>query len=78
MKKHKTIYKIYVTKHGNTLKSHKDFLEQLKLKRHVDEVDAANECNVILAFCPIVSRAGTDIQAALGDLKGTYTHFHAV
>uniref|UniRef100_A0A8C8HSB8 Uncharacterized protein n=1 Tax=Oncorhynchus tshawytscha TaxID=74940 RepID=A0A8C8HSB8_ONCTS len=29
------------------------------------EGSSTEECDVILAFCPIVSRAGTDIEAAL-------------
>ncbi|XP_076866900.1 uncharacterized protein LOC143518346 [Brachyhypopomus gauderio] len=31
----------------------------------LQEVSTVEECDVILLFCPIVSRAGTDIEAAL-------------
>uniref|UniRef100_A0A8C1UNR7 Uncharacterized protein n=1 Tax=Cyprinus carpio TaxID=7962 RepID=A0A8C1UNR7_CYPCA len=33
------------------------------------EVHKVEDCNVILVFCPIVSRAGTDIDAALNKLN---------
>ncbi|KAL1274923.1 hypothetical protein QQF64_027737 [Cirrhinus molitorella] len=33
------------------------------------EVRSVDDCNVILVFCPIVSRAGTDIDAALNELN---------
>ncbi|ROL55425.1 hypothetical protein DPX16_20801 [Anabarilius grahami] len=39
------------------------------------EVSSPEQCQVILLFCPIVSRAGTDIDAALSNLnhvKGKY------
>ena len=65
-----TQIKVYVTTHGNTMNSDKEFLDRLSSQRKIEKVDA-KECHVILAFCPIVSRAGTDIEAALGDLKGT-------
>ncbi len=33
------------------------------------EVHSVDDCDVILVFCPIVSRAGTDIDAALNELN---------
>lgn len=33
------------------------------------EVHSVEECDMILVFCPIVSRAGTDIDAALNELN---------
>nr|XP_046154439.1 uncharacterized protein LOC123995121 [Oncorhynchus gorbuscha] len=50
---------------GNTLGSHKEFINRLAAKRHLTVVTSLEESDVILAFCPIVSRAGTDIEAAL-------------
>ncbi|KAI4896449.1 hypothetical protein NFI96_026828, partial [Prochilodus magdalenae] len=45
------------------------FLTELKkIKKRIKEVSTVDECKVILAFCPIVSRAGTDIDAALEKL----------
>ncbi|XP_031437471.1 uncharacterized protein LOC116223757 isoform X2 [Clupea harengus] len=67
----KTQIKVYVTTYGNTMNSDTDFLDRLSSQRKIEKVDA-KECHVILAFCPIVSRAGTDIEAALGDLKARH------
>ncbi|KAL1274922.1 hypothetical protein QQF64_027736 [Cirrhinus molitorella] len=42
------------------------------LQRHrpaLKEVNSVDDCNVILVFCHIVSRAGTDIDAALKKLN---------
>ncbi|XP_030628716.1 uncharacterized protein LOC115810833 [Chanos chanos] len=52
---------------GNTLNSHEGFKRQLHEKiQYLTEVSSMEECDFILAFCPVVSRAGTDIEAALG------------
>ncbi|XP_076867036.1 uncharacterized protein LOC143518458 isoform X2 [Brachyhypopomus gauderio] len=51
---------------GQTLGAHERFLQILhKLIPDLQEVSTVEECDVILLFCPIVSRAGTDIEAAL-------------
>ncbi|XP_045555189.1 uncharacterized protein isoform X2 [Salmo salar] len=58
--------KYYTVETGNTLDSHIQFMSQLnKTTRCFTEVESPVESDVILAFCPIVSRAGTDIEAAL-------------
>ncbi|XP_031655353.1 uncharacterized protein LOC109887678 isoform X2 [Oncorhynchus kisutch] len=53
---------------GNTLDSHKDFLKQLTMQRDFTEVMTPEKSDVIITFCPIVSRAGTDIEAALQEI----------
>ncbi|KAM9494106.1 uncharacterized protein Hap1MRO34_004113 [Clarias gariepinus] len=50
---------------GNTMNSHRLFMDRLKTKVKLREVSSVNECDYIIAFVPIVSRAGTDIQAAV-------------
>ncbi|XP_029597189.1 uncharacterized protein LOC115179668 [Salmo trutta] len=58
--------KYYTVETGNTLDSHIQFMSQLNnTTRCFTEVESPEESDVILAFCPIVSRAGTDIEAAL-------------
>ncbi|KAM9551946.1 uncharacterized protein ACWYII_030722 isoform 2-T2 [Salvelinus alpinus] len=49
---------------GNTLRSHKEINRCLTAKG-LTEVMSLEESDVIMAFCPIVSRAGTDVEAAL-------------
>ncbi|XP_066510900.1 uncharacterized protein [Hoplias malabaricus] len=58
-------HKVYVMALGNTLNSHRTFMERLKLLSKIHEVGSVDDCHFILAFVPIVSRAGTDIEAAL-------------
>ena len=45
------------------------YLEEIKTKLQrrlcVTQVGNERECDVILVLCPIVSRAGTDVEAAL-------------
>ncbi|KAK3527550.1 hypothetical protein QTP86_026645 [Hemibagrus guttatus] len=53
---------------GETLNSHKDFIAHLKKQVPLQEVRTVDECDFILGFCPIVSRAGTDIEAAMKKL----------
>ncbi|XP_027030049.2 uncharacterized protein LOC113660623 isoform X2 [Tachysurus fulvidraco] len=50
---------------GNTMNAHKLFMDKLKSKVKLHEVSSREQSDVIIAFVPIVSRAGTDIQAAL-------------
>ncbi|KAI5089494.1 hypothetical protein C0J45_20902, partial [Silurus meridionalis] len=59
---------IHVT--GRTLNSHKEFMDRLKKSTPwLQEVKTVDECDFILVFCPVVSRAGTDIKAAEKSLR---------
>ncbi|XP_052379667.1 uncharacterized protein LOC118386933 isoform X1 [Oncorhynchus keta] len=60
-----TMDKFFTVVTGNTLGSHEELINRLAAKRHLTEVTSLEESDVILAFCPIVSRAGTDVEAAL-------------
>ncbi|XP_064779863.1 uncharacterized protein LOC135504876 [Oncorhynchus masou masou] len=60
--------KFFTVVSGNTLDFHKDFLEQLTMQRDFTEVMTPEKSDVIITFCPIVSRAGTDIEAALQEI----------
>nr|XP_024001229.1 uncharacterized protein LOC112079529 isoform X2 [Salvelinus alpinus] len=62
--------KYYTVATGNTLDSHIQFIRQLNnTTRCFTEVELLVESDVIMAFCPIVSRAGTDIEAALQQIQ---------
>ncbi|XP_064781283.1 uncharacterized protein LOC135505942 isoform X2 [Oncorhynchus masou masou] len=50
---------------GNTLGAHVDLTRHLVIRGGCTEVISQEESDVLMAFCPIVSRAGTDIEAAL-------------
>ncbi|XP_053473251.1 uncharacterized protein LOC128603098 isoform X2 [Ictalurus furcatus] len=50
---------------GKTMNSDKHFMDRLRSEVKLHEVDSQNDCDVLITFVPIVSRAGTDIQAAL-------------
>ncbi|XP_076866970.1 uncharacterized protein LOC143518391 isoform X2 [Brachyhypopomus gauderio] len=51
---------------GKTFGSHERFLQMLHEQTpDLQEVSTVEECDVILLFCPIVSSAETDIEAAL-------------
>lgn len=66
---------------GNTLNSHKDFIACLNQRVHLKEVNTEDECDFILVFCPIVSRAGTDIKAAmkrLHNISGTQKNIYSL
>ncbi|XP_036420239.1 uncharacterized protein LOC118803833 [Colossoma macropomum] len=62
--------KIFSCVTGKTLGSHEDFVRSLCRQRPtLQEVLTVEECDVVLVFCPVVSRAGTDIEAALQKLS---------
>nr|XP_046225073.1 uncharacterized protein LOC124048386 isoform X3 [Oncorhynchus gorbuscha]XP_046225074.1 uncharacterized protein LOC124048386 isoform X3 [Oncorhynchus gorbuscha] len=60
--------KFFTVVSGNTLESHTDFLKRLTMQRDFTEVMTPEKSDVIITFCPIVSRAGTDIEAALQEI----------
>ncbi|XP_060767137.1 uncharacterized protein LOC132874759 isoform X2 [Neoarius graeffei] len=60
-----TVHSVFPMVFGNTMNSHKLFMDRLSSKVKLHEVYSVNECDVIIAFVPIVSRAGTDVGAAL-------------
>ncbi|XP_053347706.1 uncharacterized protein LOC128518579 isoform X2 [Clarias gariepinus] len=68
-------YRIFSKVFGNTMNSHKLFMDRLKSEVNLREVSSENDCDVLISFVPIVSRAGTDIQAALEKIpKHSYKH----
>ncbi|MCI4392989.1 hypothetical protein PGIGA_G00152200 [Pangasianodon gigas] len=54
---------------GNTMNCHEDFLRSLRISPQ-DTMFSVDQCDVIIAFVSIVSRAGTDIEAALRNIPG--------
>lgn len=60
---------------GNTLNAHMEFLNILGERvSGLKEVHAVDQCDVILLFCPIVSRAGLDIEGALKKLTELHSN----
>ncbi|XP_041699309.1 uncharacterized protein LOC121536067 isoform X2 [Coregonus clupeaformis] len=57
--------KYFTVETGSTLSSHIQFMRRLNTTRCFTEVKSPVESDVIMAFCPIVSCLGTDIEAAL-------------
>ena len=53
---------------GNTLDAHRSIL---RLVQPVNE-SSLEDCRVILVFCPIATRAGTDIGAAIQKIPGRF------
>ncbi|KAJ7988834.1 hypothetical protein DPEC_G00313300 [Dallia pectoralis] len=50
---------------GKTLGSHEAFLNKLTMNQDFTKVESLEDSDVVITFCPIASRAGTDIEAAL-------------
>ncbi|XP_073717317.1 uncharacterized protein [Misgurnus anguillicaudatus] len=62
--------KYYIIQSGNLCGAHNGILKSLhECLPSLKVVNKVDECDVILVFCPIVSRAGTDIDAALCQLN---------
>ncbi|XP_041958321.1 proteoglycan 4-like isoform X2 [Alosa sapidissima] len=55
---------VYTITTGETLNTHKSFKSRLPWGS-CKNVSNITDCDVILAFCPVTSRVGTDIEAAL-------------
>lgn len=63
--------KIFPYVAGNTLESHKKFIQKLT-KRGAKEVDSPETSDVTIVFCPIVSRFETDVLSALASASGKH------
>ncbi|XP_043094916.1 uncharacterized protein LOC122345145 [Puntigrus tetrazona] len=65
----------FIIEAGKTFGLRTEIITHLQKQRPlVKEVHGVEDCDVILVFCPIVSRAGTDIDAALNELNA-YSEF---
>ncbi|XP_066511297.1 uncharacterized protein [Hoplias malabaricus] len=63
--------KYFMTAHGQTFTSHLTFLERLSNHLRLREVYSLDESDIVISFVAIVSRAGTDIEAALQAMPQT-------
>ncbi|KAK3508645.1 hypothetical protein QTP70_002596 [Hemibagrus guttatus] len=62
--------KVFLLVTGNTFKAHEKVMEILKTQKpDLQVVEKVDESDYVLVFCPIVSQAGTDIEAALKKLQ---------
>lgn len=58
---------------GKTNGAHGDVVNYLKRIGKV-QVESYAESDFLMVFCPVVSRVGTDIEAALSDNSGRKVH----
>ena len=57
--------KVFIIFAGNTLNTHAKFWQRLVRSNDAEEVANVRDCDVTFTFCPIVSRVGTDVEAAV-------------
>ncbi|KAG9261232.1 hypothetical protein AMEX_G26225 [Astyanax mexicanus] len=57
--------KIYLTVFGQALYSNVIFVDKLRVHLNFREVTSLERSDIVIAFAPITSRAGTDLEAAL-------------
>lgn len=63
--------KVCILQSGKTNNADKEFTDLLKSRiQNLREVATVEESNIILVFCPAVSRTGTDIEEALKRFSG--------
>ncbi|XP_054900353.1 uncharacterized protein LOC129369070 [Poeciliopsis prolifica] len=59
---------------GQTFDAHRQILSQVKssaLQLNLVESQRSDDCQIVLVFCPIASRMGTDVEAAMTMVTGT-------
>ncbi|XP_055055852.2 uncharacterized protein [Misgurnus anguillicaudatus] len=61
--------KYYILIPGKTLECHETIRNFLQHTLSLKEVESVEECDVIVVLCAVVSRTGTDIDAALNELN---------
>uniref|UniRef100_A0A096LPQ9 AIG1-type G domain-containing protein n=1 Tax=Poecilia formosa TaxID=48698 RepID=A0A096LPQ9_POEFO len=62
--------KISVVTSGQTFGAHDELLNQLGRKLELLQTDR-DRSSVTMLFCPITSRVGSDVEAAMSNLSGT-------
>ncbi|KAM9704670.1 uncharacterized protein ACNS7B_002929 isoform 2-T3 [Menidia menidia] len=65
-------YKMVVS--GITFNAEKQLLQQIQQSittHNLKETKNEEDCHIIIVFCPIVSRAGTDVQEATSNITGS-------
>ncbi|XP_077097348.1 uncharacterized protein LOC143748947 [Siphateles boraxobius] len=70
--KSKKAVKVFTLFTGNTNEFKKisvDFIDTLQNRINLREVSTVDESDIVLVLCPIVSRTGTDIEAAVQNFK---------
>ncbi|XP_066511155.1 uncharacterized protein [Hoplias malabaricus] len=65
------LVKFFMLVLGNAFNSPVSFMDRLTTRLQLHEVTSVDKSDVIFVFIPIVSRAGTDIDAALGKFPQT-------
>ncbi|GLD72517.1 actin cytoskeleton-regulatory complex protein pan1-like isoform X9 [Lates japonicus] len=67
--------KVFCEVTGETFGAHETILEQVKKKgltsTPVKIIRDPKKCDFIIVFCPIVSRAGSDVEAAMRKISGS-------
>ncbi|KAL7833374.1 hypothetical protein AOLI_G00283340 [Acnodon oligacanthus] len=66
-----TIVRLFVLVVGNTMNAHITFLDGLLSSPNFQKVKSEDKSDVTIAFVAVVSRAGTDIEAALKKIPET-------
>lgn len=67
-------YKMVVS--GKTFDAHRQILDQIQASTqqlnlvNMDNNIASGDCQVTFVFCPVVSRVGTDVEAAMKEVQG--------
>lgn len=63
---------VHVYEHttGQHLDCHEEFKTRLSERIHFEKEWSCNACDIILAFCTITSRVGTDVEAAVKEIPG--------
>ncbi|XP_053532900.1 uncharacterized protein LOC108259935 isoform X2 [Ictalurus punctatus] len=71
--------KYFILSTGKTMNTDATIIKHLKDQiPYLQEVSAVEESDFILVFCPVVSRAGTDIEAAVQKLHNISVTKHAL
>ncbi|XP_042283118.1 uncharacterized protein LOC121907556 [Thunnus maccoyii] len=60
--------KVYSVVTGKTFGAHQVLLDKVK---NVETTRDLQESHVVIVFCPITSRVGSDVEAAMTDIKGS-------
>lgn len=67
--------KLYIKAPDNVRGQYRSLITSLNKRIAVIEVPSLETCDIALVFCPVVSRLGTDVEAAFKDVPGNILLF---
>lgn len=59
---------------GQTFNAHEQLMKSVTNQHKIQFVETSEDHQITVLFCPVVSRIATDVDTAMGEVKGKANH----